>query len=55
MKRRDFLKAAVAGISATAAAPALPADGRNDKPKVAFLFADQMRAHDLGCMGAHRI
>ena len=44
MKRRDFLKTAVAGISATAAVPTLSAAKRSDQPNVVFLFADQMRA-----------
>lgn len=55
MKRRDFLKTAVAGISATAAVPTLSAAERSDKPNVVFLFADQMRAHDLGCMGNSQV
>lgn len=55
MKRRDFLKAAAAGITATAARPDLLAANRPRKPNVVFLFADQMRAHDLGVMGNSQV
>jgi arylsulfatase A-like enzyme len=55
MKRRDFLKAAAAGITATAATPALLAVDQKTRPNVVFLFADQMRAHDLGCMGNSQV
>jgi arylsulfatase A-like enzyme len=55
MKRRDFLKTAVAGIAATAAAPNLTAAERSDRPNVVFLFADQMRAHSMNCMGDSQV
>lgn len=51
MKRRDFLKTATAGIAATAALPNLLRADSHSRPNVIFLFADQMRAHDMGCMG----
>ncbi|MDA0349979.1 MAG: sulfatase [Verrucomicrobia bacterium] len=50
MKRRDFLKTAVAGVTATAASNLYAAD-RSDCPNVVFLLADQMRAHSMHCMG----
>lgn len=51
MKRRDFFKTAAAGIAATATTPALLRADHHSRPNVIFLFADQMRAHDMGCMG----
>ena len=55
MKRRDFFKAAAAGIAATATRSRLLAADRKTRPNVVFLFADQMRAHDLGCMGNDQV
>lgn len=55
MKRRDFFKAAAAGIAATTTTSAFSAADRKSKPNVVFLFADQMRAHDLGCMGNSQV
>ena len=55
MQRRDFLKTAVAGIAATATSSTVLRADYHSKPNVIFLLADQMRAHDMGCMGNSQV
>ena len=55
MKRRDFFRTAAAGIAATAASPNILRANQHSKPNVIFLFADQMRAHEMGCMGNSQV
>ncbi len=50
MRRRAFLKASAAGVATLALSTSANAGGKR-KPNVVYLFADQMRAHALGCMG----
>jgi hypothetical protein len=50
MRRRAFLKTAAAGM-ASLAIPARASSGQGRKPNVVYVFADQMRAHAMGCMG----
>lgn len=55
MKRRDFFKTAAAGIAATATSRSILQANTQSRPNVIFLFADQMRAHDMGCMGNSQV
>ncbi len=55
LNRREFLTLASAGIATTAAGNRLSADETNDRPNVVFLFADQMRAEAMGCMGNEQV
>ena len=51
LTRREFVKAAASGMAATGCPTwALGAAGKR-KPNVIFVFADQMRAHAMGCTG----
>jgi arylsulfatase A-like enzyme len=50
MDRRTFLKATAAGIASLAMPSYVKAAGSR-KPNVVYLFADQMRAQAVGCMG----
>ncbi len=60
MNRREFIKSA--GVSALALAPcnllgcaAVPRAGRQRKPNIIFLFADDLGYGDLGCYGQKEI
>jgi arylsulfatase A-like enzyme len=45
----------VAGASLFAAGGLRAAESRKDKPNIVFVFADQMRAHAMGCMGNKQV
>jgi len=50
--RRQFLATAAAGLSVAATrSPALAGQEPREHPNIVFVFADQMRAHVLGCYG----
>ncbi len=52
MTRREFVTAAAASMPAVLAGRAFGAANASAKgPNVVFVFADQMRAHAMGCMG----
>ncbi len=52
LTRRQFIKAAAAVMPVAAAAKRLSAAEKSaNRPNVVFVFADQMRAHAMGCMG----
>jgi arylsulfatase A-like enzyme len=58
--RRDFLRAT--GLAAAAAMPVAAAGSRlfaaqksARRPNIVFVFADQMRAHAMGCMGNKQV
>ncbi|HUV66255.1 MAG TPA: sulfatase [Sedimentisphaerales bacterium] len=52
LTRRQFIKAAAAGIPVAAAGSQLFAGQKSAKqPNIVYVFADQMRAHALGCYG----
>ena len=52
LTRRQFIKAAAAGIPVAAAEPQLSSGQKSArKPNIVYIFADQMRASALGCYG----
>ncbi len=52
LTRRQFIKASATGIPVAAAGSQLFAAQKSDKqPNIVYIFADQMRAHVLGCYG----
>jgi arylsulfatase A-like enzyme len=56
MTRRQFIKTASAAIPAVGIGNQLfAATGAGKKPNVVFVFADQMRAHAMGCMGNDQV
>ncbi|MDP7289580.1 MAG: hypothetical protein QGH94_16485, partial [Phycisphaerae bacterium] len=55
ISRRGFLKMSVAGASLFAVSDVSAAKPRADKPNIVFVFADQMRAHAMGCMGNEQV
>ncbi len=56
LTRRQFLKTASAAIPLTVASTQLNAGEPNKKqPNIVFIFADQMRAHAMGCMGNDQV
>jgi arylsulfatase A-like enzyme len=56
LTRRQFIKTAVAVMPVTAAGCQLVAAGKSAKrPNIVFVFADQMRAHAMGCMGNKQV
>ncbi|MBC8373306.1 MAG: sulfatase [Phycisphaerae bacterium] len=55
LSRRGFLKVSAAGASLFAARGLRAAAIRKDKPNIVFVFADQMRACAMGCMGNEQV
>ena len=55
MTRRQFVKTAAATMSVATAGSALAAQGRGGHPNIVYVFADQMRAHAMGCMGNKQV
>ncbi|VGO13593.1 Arylsulfatase [Pontiella desulfatans] len=54
--RRQFIKTASAAIPALGIGNQLfAATGAGKKPNLVFVFADQMRAHAMGCMGNDQV
>ena len=52
LTRRQFIKTAAAGITVAAAGSRLFAAQMSARqPNIVYIFADQMRAHALGCYG----
>jgi arylsulfatase A-like enzyme len=52
MNRKEFIKRAALFISAAGLGSSLKADDKKErKPNVVFVFADQLRAQSIGCMG----
>ena len=51
MDRREFIKTAAAGAAAAIGNDLIAAERGSRKPNIIFIFADQMRAHVLGCYG----
>ena len=50
--RREFIRTAAAGIPVAAAGSRLSAGQKSARlPNIVYIFADQMRAHVLGCYG----
>jgi len=49
------LKLSVAGAGLFAVSDLRAAKSRADKPNIVFVFADQMRAHAMGCMGNKQV
>lgn len=54
LRRRDFLKETAVATAALAAGLAR-ADEPRRKPNIIYIFADQMRAHVLGCYGNKQV
>lgn len=52
MKRRDFLKNGVAGLSALSLVSPGCAEPLPQRPNIVFVFADQLRSQSVGCYGA---
>ncbi|MDP6545044.1 MAG: sulfatase [Phycisphaerae bacterium] len=56
ISRREFLKIASVGGAVLSTGSHLRAAGaRKDKPNIVFVFADQMRACAMGCMGDKQV
>jgi len=55
LSRRRFLKVSAAGASLFAVGGLRAAAIRKDKPNIVFVFADQMRACAMGCMGNEQV
>ena len=56
LTRRDFVKTAASAIPVIAFGKQMCAAERTDeRPNLVFVFADQMRAHAMGCMGNKQI
>ena len=56
MERREFLKTTAVVAVALMVPSLLLAETRNGKqPNIVFVFADQMRAHAMGCMGNEQV
>ena len=56
LTRRQFIKTAAAMMPVTVAGCQLVAAGKPARrPNIVFVFADQMRAHALGCMGNKQV
>ncbi len=55
VSRREFLKVTAAGAALFTAGGLRAAESRKDKPNIVFVFADQMRAHAMGCMGNKQV
>ena len=55
ISRREFFKVSAAGASLFAAGNLRAAESRKKKPNIIFVFADQMRAHAMGCMGDKQV
>lgn len=56
MERREFLKLATAVIPAAGMGNSVFAGtGGGKQPNIVFVFADQMRAHAMGCMGNDQV
>ena len=56
LTRRQFIKTAVAAMPVAVAGCQLAAAAKSAKrPNIVFVFADQMRAHALGCMGNKQV
>jgi len=56
LTRRQFVKTAAAAIPAAGIGNQLLAGtGEGNKPNIVFVFADQMRAHAMGCMGNEQV
>jgi arylsulfatase A-like enzyme len=56
ISRRQFVKTAAAMMPlAAAGSRLLAADKSSRPPNVVFVFADQMRAHAMGCMGNRQV
>jgi len=52
LTRRQFIKTVAAGIPVAAAPSRLLAGQKSTRrPNIVYIFADQMRAHVLGCYG----
>ena len=55
MDRRSFLRHAGAASAALALTPSAQGVPARRKPNLVFVFADQMRAHALGCYGNEQV
>jgi arylsulfatase A-like enzyme len=56
LTRRQFIRTAAALMPLSAAGNSLCAAGKTlRRPNVVFVFADQMRAHAMGCMGNRQV
>ena len=56
LSRRNFVKTAAVAILAVGIGSRLFAETGNGKqPNVVFVFADQMNAHSMGCMGNEQV
>ena len=56
LTRRQFIKTAAAAIPAAGIGTKLFAgSGEVKQPNIVFVFADQMRAHAMGCMGNEQV
>ena len=56
LTRREFVRTAAATIPVVAIGDRLVAAGNTSKrPNIVFVFADQMRAHAMGCMGNKQV
>ena len=56
LTRRQFIKTAAAMIpAATMGSHLFAARTSGKRPNIVFVFADQMRAHAMGCMGNNQI
>jgi arylsulfatase A-like enzyme len=56
LTRRQFIKTAAAAMPVAAAGNQLCAAGKSARhPNIVFVFADQMRAHAMGCMGNKQV
>ena len=56
LTRRQFIKTAAAAMPVAAAGCQLvPAEKSARRPNIVYVFADQMRAHAMGCMGNKQV
>ena len=56
LSRRQFIKTAAVAIPAAGIGTKLFAgSGEGKQPNIVFVFADQMRAHAMGCMGNEQV
>jgi len=55
LSRRGFLKVSATGASLFAAGGLRAAESRKNRPNIVFVFADQMRACAMGCMGNEQV